>query len=227
MSEPTDMPASPTPRYDAAKKPLHEFETTHQRLIRALAALEAAEIESAARLGVIAGLQENLDLVRDAVDARDKKIEQLEAWKEPASQVMNQIDLQAVGKELDVPLGEGIAPHILPGIQKMKDGLREQAARIEELETWKARLSEDLRAADDLWKLERSEVTKLREGLDEANKDVDRINLLENSAMRGLKWVARWSTTGRGFRLHQDQNGRHETAREALDAMALAGKEGA
>jgi hypothetical protein len=42
------------------------------------------------------------------------------AWKESASIVMNKIDLQAVGKALNVPLGRDISSAILPGITALQ-----------------------------------------------------------------------------------------------------------
>lgn len=48
------------------------------------------------------------------------KIAELEIWKAEATEVMNGIDLQAVGKELGVKLGEPIGPAILPGIRALK-----------------------------------------------------------------------------------------------------------
>ena len=38
------------------------------------------------------------------------------------------------------------------------------------------------------------------------------------SAANGMKIVFRWSTTGRGWRLHQDPDGEYETVREAIQS---------
>jgi hypothetical protein len=48
------------------------------------------------------------------------KIAELEEWKASAMGVMNGIDIQAVGQELGIGLGEDIGPKILPGIRALK-----------------------------------------------------------------------------------------------------------
>lgn len=56
--------------------------------------------------------------------------------------------------------------------------------------------------------------------LERMEKDAARLNVLEAQAEPGMKWIARPSTTGRGYRLHQDPNfGEHATARDAIDAL--------
>ena len=56
----------------------------------------------------------------------------------------------------------------------------------------------------------------LRE-LEELRKDKARLDWLETLA--GPGWVARWSTTGRGYRLHQCSTApASQTARQAIDA---------
>lgn len=60
----SDQPR-PTPRTELIRKPLHEFETTHQRLIRALVELEKIERESDARAERIEELdKERTDCLR-------------------------------------------------------------------------------------------------------------------------------------------------------------------
>lgn len=59
--------------------------------------------------------------------------------------------------------------------------------------------------------------------------DTERLDWLESKS-NGMPWIARESTTGRGFRLHNDQSGSfgsvYPTARDAIDA-AMLGQEGA
>lgn len=46
---------------------------------------------------------------------------QLLLWKESALEVMNKMDLQAIGKEIGLPLGSSIPEHVLPAIYKLKE----------------------------------------------------------------------------------------------------------
>ena len=55
-------------------------------------------------------------------------------------------------------------------------------------------------------------------------EDSRRLDFLEQAGAAlspGMKWVCRPSTTGRGYRLHQDPHpevGQYDTVREAIDA---------
>ena len=53
--------------------------------------------------------------------------------------------------------------------------------------------------------------------------DAERLDFLD--AM-GAGWIARHSVTGRGYRLHQDRDGSHPTARAAIDAAIRAAQKG-
>ena len=57
--------------------------------------------------------------------------EELSAWKESATQVMNDLNLQAIGDELGFKLGSSIAPQVLPAIKKMKDINAEMLCMLE------------------------------------------------------------------------------------------------
>jgi hypothetical protein len=56
---------------------------------------------------------------------KDQRIKELEQWKREAISVTP--DMQAIGKALNIPLGQSVHDKILPGIERMKE-------RIEELE---------------------------------------------------------------------------------------------
>lgn len=45
----------------------------------------------------------------------------LKVWKESALDIMNKMDLQAIGKEIGVPLGRSISEQVLPAIKKLKE----------------------------------------------------------------------------------------------------------
>ena len=49
--------------------------------------------------------------------------------------------------------------------------------------------------------------------------DTQLLDTLATHAASGLGWSCRWSTTGRGLRLHQDPSGGYPTPREALAAF--------
>lgn len=112
----------------------------------------------------------------DIVDADfarelEREIQELQAWKQSALQVMNQTDLQAVGRELGLTLGTDVSPNILPGIQKLKERIAELEASAKH--AWPREVQEHyerLEAAygrDKLkWQKVESENTKLREAQD-------------------------------------------------------------
>lgn len=54
--------------------------------------------------------------VADLIDANER----LEQWKAEANTIFTALDLQAIGNEINAPLGQDIAPHVLPAIQELK-----------------------------------------------------------------------------------------------------------
>ena len=52
------------------------------------------------------------------------RVAELEAWKESALAIENLWDVQAVGREIGVDLGESIRPQILPYIKRLKATLK-------------------------------------------------------------------------------------------------------
>lgn len=67
----------------------------------------------------------------------------------------------------------------------------------------------------------RAVATLRQASLNASRADILLLNWLEARGVEGMPWVARASTTGRGYRLHQDKDGTAMTAREAImQAMA-------
>lgn len=64
------------------------------------------------------------------LEKQELEIERLKAWKESAINVMP--DMQAIGKALNVPLGQRIHDKILPGIERLKDALKSRDILQEE-----------------------------------------------------------------------------------------------
>jgi len=56
------------------------------------------------------------------------RVAELEAWKESALAIENLWDVQAVGREIGVDLGEPIRSQILPYIKRLKAALAEREA---------------------------------------------------------------------------------------------------
>lgn len=88
--------------------------------------------------------------------------------------------------------------------------LKKRDARIAELERLR---SEDHSHALDL----AAEIERMTKRLEEARKDADRLDFIESMG-NGAPWIARQSSLGRGYRLHNDKHGTHITARGAIDA---------
>lgn len=49
-----------------------------------------------------------------------EEIRRLQAWKESALAHLNAMGLHAIGRELNIPLGQDVGPQILPGIRALK-----------------------------------------------------------------------------------------------------------
>lgn len=55
-------------------------------------------------------------------------LKELREWKRQALKVLNALDLQEIGKELNLTVGDSVAEHILPRIKKLKaDGALAEA----------------------------------------------------------------------------------------------------
>lgn len=53
--------------------------------------------------------------------------------------------------------------------------------------------------------------------IERLEKDAALLNFLDERAVPGIPWIARESSTGRGYRVHQDWGiGTHRTVREAI-----------
>src|SRR5690606_7124464 len=57
--------------------------------------------------------------------ALEEELQELRAWKESASAVMNEMDLQAIGKKLGIGLGESISASIGPKIDELLERIKE------------------------------------------------------------------------------------------------------
>jgi hypothetical protein len=83
--------------------------------------------------------QEVIELYQKTKKERDE----LKAWKEEATEVMNKLQLQEIGKELQLPLGSDIPSQILPEIKRIKAILDEAISLLAAKEMlYKAALDE-------------------------------------------------------------------------------------
>jgi len=60
-----------------------------------------------------------------------KRIDELEAWKESALKVMP--DFQAIGKLMGLPLGADVSPKIVPWMTQSKQQIAAMAAMLDEI----------------------------------------------------------------------------------------------
>lgn len=51
------------------------------------------------------------------IEIIQKEIDDLIEWKQSAMKILNEIDFQAIGKELDIPLGSSVSENLLCKIQ--------------------------------------------------------------------------------------------------------------
>jgi hypothetical protein len=66
-------------------------------------------------------MREENDQLRERVLSIDNERAELQRWKDGASKILDDLNLQEIGKKLGLTVGTDIAPRILPGIQKLKD----------------------------------------------------------------------------------------------------------
>ncbi|WP_099369571.1 hypothetical protein [Sphingobacterium sp. 1.A.5] len=62
-----------------------------------------------------------------------KQIHELTDWKESASKVFKNLDLQAIGKTLGIGLGEDVSTNVLPKIKELQEQNAELVRLLEEL----------------------------------------------------------------------------------------------
>ena len=67
------------------------------------------------------------------------------------------------------------------------------------------------------------ELNALRAEVEKLKADKVRLDWMESEG-NGNGWIARQSTTGRGFRLHNDSNAEADTCRDAIDAAMKGDK---
>ena len=65
-------------------------------------------------------LRHHIDLGHPDINSLAAERDDLLRWKSEAMQVMKDLDLQAIAKEMDLKLGGNIASEILPYIRKLK-----------------------------------------------------------------------------------------------------------
>lgn len=110
------------------------------------------------------------DNVEFGKEIRAKLLEHdhLTRWKSEAMQVMNDLDFQEIGKEIDLDLGDNIAKSILPYIKKAKAKL----LAAEELEKENAEFERLLKKYMKI-KAAADEMAKILEAAIKAMNDVD------------------------------------------------------
>lgn len=62
----------------------------------------------------------------------EAEVKDLRRWKREAMQVLRELDSQAVGKELNLPLGSNVAARILPAIRELKADCARLETRLSE-----------------------------------------------------------------------------------------------
>jgi predicted RNase H-like nuclease (RuvC/YqgF family) len=126
---------------------------------------------------------------------KDERIKELEAWKQMLFSVWP--DMQAIGKEINVPLGESVHDKILPFIKRLKlerdkfeGGDELKSKKIVELESGIEELKKDrdwfMRAHNQLLQDNvelQNKSTKLREGLEELNKEMKMYDDLDDPSV--------------------------------------------
>ena len=78
-------------------------------------------------------MDEELQRVRQKLVEAQDRVQVLEKWKRETMEVEAQWSPQAVGQELDVPLGTHIRLAILPGINSLKSTIKELESQVETL----------------------------------------------------------------------------------------------
>lgn len=68
----------------------------------------------------VPAIEDIVDLLCEKIENHKEELEELKAWKEEATEVMNKLQLQEIGKELQLPLGSDIPSQILPEIKRIK-----------------------------------------------------------------------------------------------------------
>ena len=71
-------------------------------------------------------LRDNMQYDRDAFE---KQVTELSKWKAEQLEVLRQLNLEEIAKELGIPLGQTIPDKILPAIKKLKNENRSSNSR--------------------------------------------------------------------------------------------------
>lgn len=70
------------------------------------------------------------EILWDAIERFERQRDELQQWKAEQLIVESQWDTQAIGKELNLPLGSSIHAGILPAVQQLKAALEREQMRL-------------------------------------------------------------------------------------------------
>ena len=193
---------------------------------------------------------ETIEQLRTQLAAAQSEVGRLtkerdERWTELDCSYVNMVQkLSSLVRSILVSYERGASQDVWPKVEEMRDWMElkhpyvadlkrlvdDHETRIDQLATLRRERDEAQQLLADMTQDRDKAIGELRAvevERDELRYDKERLDWLEAQSAPSLPWVARKSTTGRGYRLHQDPTGPgFGSARAALDSARAKQGEG-